>query len=74
MFSSLAANITVQTTNGGVVSTATTWTDVETFNVTSATTTVTKTYPTNADTNWLRITYIAQANATGKIDKVTARL
>ena len=74
MFSSLAADITVQTTKDGVVSTATTWTNVETFNVTSATTTVTKTYPTNADTNWLRITYIAQANATGKIDKVTARL
>jgi hypothetical protein len=74
LFSSLAANVTVQTTKDGVVSTATTWTNVETFNVTSATTTVTKTYPTNADTNWLRITYIAQANATGKIDKVTARL
>jgi hypothetical protein len=74
MFSSLAADVTVQTTKDGVVSTATTWANVETFNVTSATTTVTKTYPTSADTNWLRITYIAQANATGKIDKVTARL
>lgn len=74
LFSALAANITVQTTKGGVVSTATTWTDVETFQVTAPTTTVTKTYPIADDANWLRITYIAQANATGKIDKVIARM
>lgn len=74
LFSSLAANVTVQTTKGSVVSTATSWTDVETFNVTTATTTVTKTYPTTDDTNWLRIAYTAQADAAGKIDKVTARM
>ena len=73
-FSSLAAPIIVQTTTGTVVSTATVWTNVETFNVTTATTTVTKTYPINSDTNWLRIAYTSQADATGKIDKVTARL
>jgi hypothetical protein len=42
--------------------------------LTAPTTTVTKTYTITNDANWLRITYIAQANATGKIDKVTARL
>jgi hypothetical protein len=54
--------------------TATNWTDIETFNVTTATTTVTKTYPVSSDTNWLRISYTAQADATGTIDKVIARL
>ena len=74
IFSSLAAPITVQTTTGTVVSTATNWTDIETFNVTTATTTVTKTYPVSSDTNWLRISYTAQADAAGTIDKVIARL
>lgn len=74
LFSSLAASVTVQTTKGSVVSTATIWSNIETFNVTTATTTVTKTYPTTDDTNWLRITYVVQANATGTIDKVTARI
>jgi hypothetical protein len=73
-FSSLAAPITVQTTTGDIVSTATNWTSVETFNVTTATTTVTKTYTIDPDTNWLRISYTAQANTTGTIDKVTAIL
>jgi hypothetical protein len=73
-FSSLAAPITVQTTTGDIVSTATNWTDVETFNVTTSTTTVIKTYPIDSDTNWLRISYTAQANNTGTIDKVIARL
>jgi hypothetical protein len=73
-FSSFAADVIVQTTTGMIVSTATNWTDVETFNVTTGTTTVTKTYPVGADTNWLRISYTAQADATGTIDKVIARL
>jgi hypothetical protein len=73
-FSSLAAGVTVQTTTGIIVSTATIWDDVETFNVTTPTTTVTKTYPVSSDTNWLRIAYTAQANAAGTIDKVIARL
>ena len=73
-FSSLAAGVTVQTTTGIIVSTSTIWDDVETFNVTTPTTTVTKTYPVSSDTNWLRIAYTAQANAAGTIDKVIARL
>lgn len=73
-FSSLDAPIIVQTTTGTVVSTATNWTNVETFNVTTSTSTVTKTYSINSDTNWLRISYTAQADATGTIDKVLARL
>jgi hypothetical protein len=73
-FSSFDADVTVQTTTGTVISTATIWDDVETFNVTTSTSTVTKTYPVSSDTNWLRITYVAQASDTGKIDKVIARL
>lgn len=72
--SSLNADVTVQTTTGTVVSTSTVWNDLETFNVTGATTTVTKTYTVEPDAIWLRIIYTAQANDAGKIDKVIARL
>jgi hypothetical protein len=74
IFSSLAADVIVQTTTGIVVSAGTDWTNVETFNVTTATTTVTKTYTITSDTKWLRIAYTKQADATGYIDKVTVRL
>jgi hypothetical protein len=73
-FSSLAADVIVQTTTNAVVSTSTPWTNVETFNVTTSTTTLTKTYPITEDAKWLRIAYTAQANNTGKIDKVIAML
>ena len=73
-FSSLAADIIVQTSKVPVISAGIDWTNVETFNVTNSTTTVTKTYPVTAETIWLRIVYTAQANNTGKIDKVIARL
>ena len=72
--SSLDAALIVQTTTSPVISTGTIWTNVETFNVTTSTTTVTKTYTVETDAIWLRIAYTAQANNTGTIDKVTAIL
>jgi hypothetical protein len=74
-FSLLESNVIVQTSNDTVVSTGSTWIDIETFHVTTATTTVTKTYPIGDDVKWLRVSYtVSYTNNTGKIDKVIARL
>ena len=67
---SLTTNIIVQTSKSGVVSTATLWDNLETFAVTNTTSTLTKNYVVDTDINWLRITYVASAHHTGKIDRV----
>jgi hypothetical protein len=74
----LAAEITVQVTSDLVVSTATEWTTLETFNITTATSLVSKTYGAlNNYTNelvWLRVTYVRATDNTGKLDKVLVRV
>ena len=68
------ATVTIQITNDVVVSAATEWNDLETFNITSSTDRVTKTYNEITDYSnnigWLRIKYIPDTGNTGKIDKV----
>ena len=74
----LAAEVKVQMTKDPVVSTATVWTTLETFTITTSTSTLTKTYD-NADgfdneAGWLRVTYVRATNNTGKFDKVLVSL
>lgn len=68
------AEVTVQVTTDVVVSTATEWTSLETFNITASTDRVNKVYNEVEDYSnnigWLRIKYIPTAGNTGKIDKV----
>ena len=68
------AAVTVQITNDVVVSTATVWEDLETFNITGSTDRVVKVYNEIEDYSnnigWLRIKYIPDTGNTGKIDKV----
>jgi hypothetical protein len=72
--STFDADVTVQITNDAVVSTATEWKDLETFNITNTTDKVTKIYNEIVDYSnnigWLRIKYIPVVGNTGKIDKV----
>lgn len=74
----LDAEIKVQVTADPVVSTATNWTTIETFDVTPATSLVSKTYGAlNNYTNelmWLRVTYVRATDNTGKLDKVLVRV
>ena len=77
IFDGLAASITVEYTEDAVVSSNTLWTTLETFAVTTATTSITKTYDNpeyNRDANWLRVKYVRTTNNAGNIDKVTIRL
>ena len=70
----LEANITVQITDDVVVSTATTWTDLETFILTDTTERVFKVYSEIEDysnnINWLRVKYEPINESTGKFDKI----
>jgi hypothetical protein len=72
--SAFDAEVTVQVTTDVVVSTATEWTSLETFNITASTDRVNKVYNEVEDYSnnigWLRIKYIPTAGNTGKIDKV----
>lgn len=72
--SSLAAEVQVQITDALVISTGTEWTTIETFNITSNTATLEKTYTDtdgyNKESGWLRIVYTPTSNNTGKFDKV----
>jgi len=76
VFNNFEGTVSVQFTEDSVVQTESPWTNVETFNVASTTTTLTKTY-TNPDYNkskiWARIKYILSPNTTGIIDKVIVR-
>jgi hypothetical protein len=77
IFDGLAASITVEYTEDTVVSSNTVWTTLETFSVTTATTSVTKTYDNpeyNRDANWLRVKYVRTTDNAGNIDKITIRL
>jgi hypothetical protein len=76
-FNGLDASITVEYTDEVVVGANIPWTTLETFAVTPATTSVTKTYENpeyNRDANWLRVRYVRTTNNTGNIDKITIRL
>lgn len=72
--SNFNAEVIVQVTTDVVVSTATEWTNLETFNITSSTDRVNKVYNEIEDYSnnigWLRIKYIPDTGNTGKIDKV----
>jgi len=70
----LSGPVTVQYTTEDVVSTGTTWIDVETFDIVPSTTTLSKVYdyPTyNREISWMRIKYSQVINNTGNLDKVT---
>ena len=77
-FNGLAGNVKIQLTEDPVVSTATNWTTLETFAVTTADVFMTKNYGVLAnyskDKVWLRITYVRADSNTGKIDKVLVSL
>ena len=70
----LAAEVKVQMTKDPVVSTATVWTTLETFTITTSTSTLSKTYDSgdgfNKEAGWLRVTYVRATNNTGKFDKI----
>ena len=70
----LAAEVKVQMTKDPVVSTATVWTTLETFTITTSTSTLSKTYDStdgfDNEAGWLRVTYVRATNNTGKFDKV----
>jgi len=68
--------IDVQFTEDVVVSTATEWRTVESFAVTSSTSSVTKTYTGEDYSNnlvWARIKYVLDTGNTGKIDRILVR-
>jgi len=73
----LEATIKVQYTTYDVIGSTIEWIDIEEFQVTSSTATLTKSYsyPTyNREMSWLRVTYVRADENTGNIDKVTVRL
>ena len=76
--SALSAEVTVQMTKDPVVSTATIWTTLEAFTITTSTSTLTKTYDNadgfNKEAGWLRVIYVRATNNTGKFDKVLVSL
>jgi acyl carrier protein len=69
----LEAEITIQFTKDAVISSATDWQTIETFNITSSVTTIEKAYyyPNyNREYTWARVKYKPLNQSTGKIDKV----
>jgi hypothetical protein len=74
-FDQLDGEVTVQFTQDEVISSSIDWTTIETFSVTSSTSSLSKTYsnPTyNREWVWARVYYTT--NTTGSIDKVLVRL
>lgn len=73
--SALDGEIQVQISNKDVVNNSTSWDTIETFSVTSSTSTISKSYAEGVDyqisPTWLRIKYIPTAGNTGTVDKVT---
>lgn len=71
---SFDALVTVQITTDAVVSTATNWSDLETFTINNSTDVVSKVYNEITDysnnISWLRIKYIPDTTNTGSIDKI----
>jgi hypothetical protein len=77
IFKGLDAEVTVEYTNDVIIGANIPWITLETFTVTPATTSVTKTYSNpeyNRDANWLRVRYVRTTNNTGNIDKITIKL
>jgi hypothetical protein len=74
----LAAELYVQFTKDPVISSATNWITIETFEVASTTSTLTKSYTVNngydREMRWARIYYIPVLNNTGTIDRVVVTL
>ena len=74
----LSGTITVQITDDAVVSSATTWKDIEVFSIAPSTDRVYKTYNEVVDysnnVSWIRIKYIRATNNTGTFDKVLVRV
>ena len=68
------AEVTVQITTDAVVSTATNWSDLETFNINNSTDVVSKVYNEITDysnnISWLRIKYLPDTTNAGSIDKI----
>lgn len=73
ILNNLDGTIKVQFTKDSVAQAFSNWENIETFNVTNATSTLTKTYTVANDYVWARIHLVTTANNTGKIDKVTIR-
>jgi len=73
VLNNLDGTIIVQFTKDSIAQTFSNWEDIETFNVTNSTSTLTKTYTVSNEYNWARIYLTTAPNATGKIDKVTIR-
>lgn len=73
----LEAEVKIQITNDVVVSTATNWRDLETFNIAPSTDALTKHYQEIDDYSnnigWLRIEYTPSTTNTGKFDKILVR-
>jgi hypothetical protein len=69
----LDGTLKVQFTKDSVAQTFSNWENIETFNVTSTTSTLTKTYTVANDYIWARIHLTTTVDNTGKIDKVTIR-
>jgi hypothetical protein len=69
----LDGTIIVQLTKDSVAHITSNWEDIETFNVTNSTSTLTKTYTVSNDYIWARVYLTMGPDATGKIDKVTIR-
>jgi hypothetical protein len=70
----LDAEVKVQITKDPVVSTATIWTTIETFSITTSTATLQKVYDNtdgfDKEAGWLRVTYVRATENTGKFDKI----
>ena len=77
-FNGLDGEVVVQFTKDPVVSAGTDWITIETFNVTSTTSNITKTYSANGsysrEYRWARVYYTNSTNNTGNIDKVIITL
>lgn len=75
-FENFAGTIDVQFTEDVVISTATTWRTVETFSITTSTTSTTKTYTGEDYSNnlvWARVKYQLDTGNTGTIDRILVR-
>lgn len=75
-FESLEGTVTVQFTKDPVIQTESVWTNVEIFNVSSSTFSLTKSYTDpvfTKDIIWARIHYVLSPQTSGKIDKIRIR-
>jgi hypothetical protein len=76
-FLALDGEVTIQYTYDNVVSSTIDWFDLEAFQVSSSTQTISKTYgypAYNRKISWMRVKYIQNTDNTGTIDSVVIRL